>query len=210
MDVYAGSIIGVLALCLLSVLLAIYSGSSKGRAKALSGPVLPDDDDNVLYRINRAHMNSVEALAPFVVPAVLAMMVGVGPTTLAVLVWAHVAIRLLHLMIYRRGGEAAKGGSVRTMRGDRLVGVSPAAQLRLVQSFKVAATIADRRRVEKSSSPQEFCTQTLKGGAVAIAKRSSSGQYGDKTIDLVISELLWIALVALVLPLDKSANHSNC
>ncbi|MBY5839531.1 MAPEG family protein [Rhizobium leguminosarum] len=79
MDVYAGSIIGVLALCLLSVLLAIYSGSSKGRAKALSGPVLPDDDDNVLYRINRAHMNSVEALAPFVVPAVLAMMVGVGP-----------------------------------------------------------------------------------------------------------------------------------
>jgi hypothetical protein len=30
-------------------------------------------------------MNSVEALAPFVV---LAMMVGVGPTTLAVLVWS--------------------------------------------------------------------------------------------------------------------------
>jgi hypothetical protein len=31
-------------------------------------------------------MNSVEALAPFVVPAVLAMMIGVAPTTLAVLV----------------------------------------------------------------------------------------------------------------------------
>jgi hypothetical protein len=73
----------VLALCLLSIILAIYSGSSKGRAGALCGPVLPADDDNRLYRIDRAHMNSVEALAPVVVPAVLAMMVGVGPTTFA-------------------------------------------------------------------------------------------------------------------------------
>jgi uncharacterized MAPEG superfamily protein len=115
MQAYAPSIIGVLALCLLSILLAIHSGSSKGRAGALSGPVLPADDSNLLYRIDRAHMNSVEALAPFVVPAVLAMLVGVGPTTLAVLVWVHVAIRLIHSAIYLRGGNAAKGGSVRTI-----------------------------------------------------------------------------------------------
>jgi hypothetical protein len=85
MEAYTLSIVGVLALCLLSVLLAIHSGYSKGRAGALSGPVLPADDGNLLYRIDRVHMNSVEALAPFVV---LAMMVGVGPTTLAVLVWS--------------------------------------------------------------------------------------------------------------------------
>jgi uncharacterized MAPEG superfamily protein len=115
MEAYAFSVIGVLALCLLSVLLAIYSGYSKGRAGLLSGPVLPADDENLLYRIDRAHMNSVEALAPFVVPAVLAMMVGVGPTTLAVLVWTHAAIRLIHLMVYLRGGRAAKGGSIRTV-----------------------------------------------------------------------------------------------
>lgn len=83
MEAYSLSIVGVLAVCLLSILLAIYSGSSKGRAGALSGPVLPADDGNLLYRIDRVHMNSVEALAPFVVPAVLAMLVGVGPTTLA-------------------------------------------------------------------------------------------------------------------------------
>jgi uncharacterized MAPEG superfamily protein len=77
--------------------------------------VLPADDDNRLYRIDRAHMNSVEALAPFVVPAVLAMMVGVVPTTLAVLVWVYIAIRLVHLTVYLRGGNAAKGGSVRTI-----------------------------------------------------------------------------------------------
>ncbi|WP_258593256.1 MAPEG family protein [Mesorhizobium sp. AR07] len=108
MEAYWFSIVGVLALCLLSVLLAIYSGSSKGRAGALSGPVLPADDDNQLYRIDRVHMNSVEALAPFVVPALLAMMVGVGPATLAALVWLHLAIRLVHLAVYIRGGSAAK------------------------------------------------------------------------------------------------------
>jgi uncharacterized MAPEG superfamily protein len=115
MGAYTLSIVGMLALCLLSILLAIYSGSSKGRARALSGPVLPADDENLLYRIDRVHMNSVEALAPFVVPAVLAMMVGIGPTTLAALVWVYVAIRLIHLVIYLRGGNAAKGGSVRTI-----------------------------------------------------------------------------------------------
>jgi uncharacterized MAPEG superfamily protein len=115
MEAYTLSIVGVLALCLLSVLLAVYSGAAKGRAGALSGPVIPADDDNLLYRIDRAHMNSVEALAPFVVPAVLAMMAGVGPATLAVLVWAHVAIRLVHLAVYLRGGLAARGGHLRTV-----------------------------------------------------------------------------------------------
>lgn len=115
MEAYALSIVGVLALCLVSILLAVYSGYSKGRAGALSGPVLPADDGNLLYRIDRVHMNSVEALAPFVVPAVLAIMVGVGPTTLATLVWVYVAIRLIHLVIYLRGGNAAKGGNIRTI-----------------------------------------------------------------------------------------------
>lgn len=115
MAVYTFSIIGVLALCLTTIALAINSGYSKGRAGVLSGPVLPADDDNLLYRIDRVHLNSVEALAPFVVPAVLAMMVGVGPAVLAVLVWLHVAIRLAHVAIYLRGGNAGKGGSVRTI-----------------------------------------------------------------------------------------------
>jgi uncharacterized MAPEG superfamily protein len=115
MEVYTFSIIGVLVLCLQSLFLASYSGLSKGRAGALSGPVVPAEDDNLLYRIDRVHMNSVEALAPFVVPAVLAMMVGVGSITLAVLVWLHLAIRLVHMMVYLGGGKAAKGGSVRTI-----------------------------------------------------------------------------------------------
>ena len=115
MSAYSFSVVGVLVLCLLSVLLAIHSGSSKGRAGALSGPVLPADDDNLLYRIDRVHMNAVEALPPFVVPAILAMMVGVRPVVLATLVWVYVAIRLIHVAVYLRGGNAAKGGSIRTI-----------------------------------------------------------------------------------------------
>jgi uncharacterized MAPEG superfamily protein len=115
MAAYSVSIVGVLVLCLLSIVLAVYSGSSKGKAGALSGPVLPLDDDNLLYRIDRVHMNAVEALTPFVVPAVLAMMVGVGPATLATLVWVYIAIRLIHVAVYLRGGNAAKGGSIRTI-----------------------------------------------------------------------------------------------
>jgi len=112
---YAVSIVGVLTLCLVSILLAVYSGYSKGRAGVLSGPVLPADDENLLFRIDRVHVNSVEALAAFAVPAVLAMIVGVGPGTLGVLVWVYVALRLIHLIIYLRGGAAAKGGSARTV-----------------------------------------------------------------------------------------------
>ena len=115
MAAYSLSIVGVLFLCLLSIGLAVYSGSSKGRAGALSGPVLPLDDDNLLYRIDRVHMNAVEALTPFVVPAVLAMMVGVGTATLATLVWIYITIRLIHVAVYLRGGNAAKGGSIRTI-----------------------------------------------------------------------------------------------
>ncbi|MFC7697393.1 MAPEG family protein [Bradyrhizobium sp. GCM10028915] len=115
MAAYSLSIIGVLVLCLLSIVLAVYSGSSKGRAGALSGPVLPADDDNLLYRIDRVHMNSVEATAPLAVAAVLAMMVGARPSIVAALVWIYVAIRLIHMVVYLRGGNAAKGGSVRTI-----------------------------------------------------------------------------------------------
>jgi len=112
---YSPSVVGVLVLCLLSILLAIHSGSSKGRSGVLSGPILPADDNNLLYRIDRVHMNAVEALPPFIVPAVLAMMVGISPVTLATLVWVYVAIRLIHVAVYLRGGKAAQGGSIRTL-----------------------------------------------------------------------------------------------
>ena len=43
------------------------------------------------------------------------MMVGVRPVALATLVWVYTAIRLVHIAVYLRGGNAAKGGSIRTI-----------------------------------------------------------------------------------------------
>jgi uncharacterized MAPEG superfamily protein len=115
MDTYSSSILGVLLLCAVSLGLAVYSGISKGRAGLLAGPVSDARDDNPLYRIDRVHLNSVEALGPFAVAAVLAMLAGVEPGMLAILVWVHVALRAAHIVVYLRGGEAAKGGKLRTM-----------------------------------------------------------------------------------------------
>ena len=111
---YSLSIAGVLVLCLVSIALAVYSGSSKGR-RGRSPDLFSGGDNNLLYRIDRVHMNAVEALTPFVVPAVLAMMVRVSPATLATLVWVYVVIRVIHIAVYLRDGNAAKGGSVRTI-----------------------------------------------------------------------------------------------
>ena len=44
MENQTASILGVLLLSLLSILLAVYCGRSKGAAGALSGPVIPADD----------------------------------------------------------------------------------------------------------------------------------------------------------------------
>lgn len=115
MELYASSIIGISLLCLMSILLSVYSGVSKGQAGQIAGPVADARDDNRLYRIDRVHMNGVEALAAFAVATVLAMISGVSPGLLAWLVWAHVAFRLVHGAVYLRGGNAAKGGNLRTV-----------------------------------------------------------------------------------------------
>lgn len=115
MEEYTLSIVGLLLVCLTSLGLAVNAGVSKGRAGLLAGPVSDARDDNPLYRIDRVHMNSVEALAPFAVPAILAMLVGVGATLLAVLVWLHLSLRVGHAVVYLGGGEAAQGGKLRTI-----------------------------------------------------------------------------------------------
>ena len=115
MEIDAISILGVLAMCFVSLALAVYAGMSKGKAGVLAGPVMDARDDNPIYRIDRVHMNSVEALGPFAISAVLAMLSGVDATLLATLVWAHVALRIVHTAVYLGGGEAAKGGKARTI-----------------------------------------------------------------------------------------------
>jgi uncharacterized MAPEG superfamily protein len=115
MQAYGTSILGLLLICLLPLVFANTVGPFKGKAGAVGGPVADARDENFLFRLDRVHSNTVESLLPFVAPAILAIMLGVGPGLLAMLVWAFLAIRVAYSFVYLRGGALAKGGSLRTV-----------------------------------------------------------------------------------------------
>jgi uncharacterized MAPEG superfamily protein len=114
MHAYSAGILGLLLICLLPLVLANIVGPFKGKEGAVGGPVADARDENFLFRLDRAHSNTVESILPFVAPAILAIMLGVGPGLLAMLVWAFLAIRVAYSFVYLRGGALAKGGSLRT------------------------------------------------------------------------------------------------
>ena len=95
-------------------MLAGLVGPAKGKAGLPPGPVSAGGDDDRVWRIDRAHLNAVETLASFTVPAVLAILVGLGPLFLGVLVWAQVLLRLGFSVVYVRGGPLAATGNLRT------------------------------------------------------------------------------------------------
>ena len=82
MEPYGASIVGLVLICLLPILLANITGPLKGKAGLIGGPVPDARDDNFLFRLDRTHGNSVESIPAFVAPAILAMMVGLGPAIL--------------------------------------------------------------------------------------------------------------------------------
>ncbi|MCB1390701.1 MAG: MAPEG family protein [Rhodobacteraceae bacterium] len=112
---YGASILGLLVLCALPLLLAGVSGPVKGKAGLSGGPVIGRGEESFAFRLDRAQMNNVESLTSFAVPAVLAMLVGVGAGFLAWLVWLQVALRLAHAGVYLAGGAVARGGNLRTV-----------------------------------------------------------------------------------------------
>jgi uncharacterized MAPEG superfamily protein len=115
MQVYTAAILGLLLICLLPLVLANIAGPFKGKAGLAGGPVADAREENFLFRLDRAHANTVESVLPFVAPAILAIMLGVSPGLLAMLVWAFLAIRVAYSIVYLRGGGLARGGSLRTI-----------------------------------------------------------------------------------------------
>ena len=115
MEAYSAGIMGLLLICVLPLIHANIVGPMKGKAGLIGGPVPDARDENFLFRLERAHSNTVESIFSFVAPAILAIMLGVTPGLLAMLVWAFLAIRVAYSFVYLRGGALAKGGSLRTM-----------------------------------------------------------------------------------------------
>lgn len=115
MHAYSASIFGLLLISLLPLVLANIVGPAKGKAGLIGGPVADSRDENRLFRLDRTHANTVESIVPFVIPAILAIIVGAAPGILAAFVWVFLAIRVLYSIVYIRGGAAAKGGNLRTV-----------------------------------------------------------------------------------------------
>lgn len=114
MDIYSWSIVGLVAAALIPLVLAGMVGPAKGKAQGIGGPVQDARDENPVFRLDRAHGNAVESVPPFLGLAVLAMLAGIGAGILALLVWAFAAVRVLHAVVYIRGGTPARGGNLRT------------------------------------------------------------------------------------------------
>jgi uncharacterized MAPEG superfamily protein len=112
---YSPSIVGLALICLVPVILANIVGPVKGKAQGVGGPVADARDDNPLFRLERTHGNSVEAVPVFVLSAILGMMAGIGVTLLGWLVWVFLAARLAYAVVYLRGGPLGRGGSLRTI-----------------------------------------------------------------------------------------------
>ncbi len=62
-----------------------------------------DDDlshESFVFRSHRTFHNSLENLSVFVLPALLAVFVGVDAAMLAALVWTYALARLIHMVLY--------------------------------------------------------------------------------------------------------------
>jgi uncharacterized MAPEG superfamily protein len=110
MTIYWVSILGLLLLALVPLLLAGVASVTKAQAGLPPGAVLTGGYTDAFWRAERTHMNAVENVPVFLLVAVLAMLAGVGPVTLAILVWVQVALRLGFSLLYLRGVGAVTGG----------------------------------------------------------------------------------------------------
>lgn len=84
-------------LMLVQILVVDYAGI---RARHLPGAPVPVDHGNILFRATRAHANTNESIAVFILLAVVGILAGARAEWLAWLTWIYVGARLLHMLFY--------------------------------------------------------------------------------------------------------------
>ena len=101
-DIYWWAIAGLVVITLtvfIQGLVAAMSHASK--SNAVPGKLADDlSHESFEFRSHRTFHNSLENLSAFVIPAILAMFVGLNPATLAAIVWVYAVARILHMVLY--------------------------------------------------------------------------------------------------------------
>lgn len=107
---YGLALAGVMVLVIISLVQAGHAAIAKGKAGLPPGATPPADFNDRAFRLDRAHMNSLEMLAPIVATVFGAIVVGIGATLLAAYVWLGVAARLVAWVFHAMEGQKAIQG----------------------------------------------------------------------------------------------------
>lgn len=126
-----GAMAAMGGMMLVQILIVDFAGI---RARHLPGAPVPVDHKNILFRATRAHANTNESIAVFILLAAVGVLAGARAEWLAWLTWTYVGARLLHMLFYyadlRWQRSTAFGVGLVALLG--MFGVTAAALLRNV------------------------------------------------------------------------------
>jgi uncharacterized MAPEG superfamily protein len=101
------------------------------RVRHAPGTPVVADPQSFLFRAVRAHANTNESVAVFILLAVFGILAMVSPLTLNVLSWVYVAARAAHMMFYYAGIALLRsisfGVSLLALLGMFILGLSGSA-----------------------------------------------------------------------------------
>lgn len=111
---YSLGIISLLIFVLIVLLQSALVGAGKAKAGLTPGSDPEANYDNVLYRMDRAHLNGVEIMPAAAVALVISILVGVSSWWVNLLMGLFLLTRIIYIAIYAKNvGAPAQG--VRTM-----------------------------------------------------------------------------------------------
>ena len=107
---YGPAIIAILVYTLITLLQGAIVGAKKATANMTPGGDPENNYDDALFRINRAHQNAVESLAPITIALLACVLTGVSAWWVNILLALFVVIRVIYIYIYLGNlGKASNG-----------------------------------------------------------------------------------------------------
>jgi uncharacterized MAPEG superfamily protein len=97
---YASTLIAYVCVGALHLAQAVVADVAAIRARHVPGMPITGGHDDFLFRAARAHANTNENLAAFVVLSLAAMLLGGGPRWTNGFAWGFVVARLAHMLAY--------------------------------------------------------------------------------------------------------------
>lgn len=108
---YATTVLALGAVAALFLVQVIVVDLVAMRARHLPGAPVPTDHGNLFFRVTRAHANTNETVAAFVLLALFGIFSGATPGWLNLFAWLYVGGRVAHMTCYYADLRTARSGS---------------------------------------------------------------------------------------------------